>query len=423
MNALLTVLLWGTYLVGLYSLIFWLITLLNTDITKEPKLKKIKNWPSVSVLIPAYNEEKTIEACALSALSLDYPKDKLSVIIINDGSKDKTKQIAERLAKKYDNLRVINLENGGKARAINKALKTVDSEYFACLDADSFVDRETLKKMISIFKRSSSKVAAVVPAMKVYNPKTALQKIQDIEYNTAILLNRLLSELDSAYVTPGPFSVYKTKVVKKIGGFDEQSLTEDQEIAYRLQKNFYTIKQCPDAWVFTSTPSSGRAFFKQRRRWNRGGIETWLKYRRLLLNPKYGNFGIMQMPLIAVGYLMGVLALVFAFFFYIKPLFRSIHDLYLVNWDFMTYIKDALKNGLFHNFTWLNFDFLTFFFVFTFSALAIITVIYAFKYTKEGWKLGRILMLIPYILLYYLLQSVIVTVALTETILNKKRRW
>lgn len=400
-----------------------MITLLNTDISNKPKLERIKSWPSVSVLIPAYNEEETIKKCALSALNLDYPKDKLKVIIINDGSKDKTRKIAEHLAKEHDNLKVLNLKNGGKAHAINTALKIVDSDFFACLDADSFVDSGTLKKMILIFKHSDGKVAAVVPAMKVYKPKTILQKIQEVEYNTAILLNRLLSELDSAYVTPGPFSVYKTRVVKRMGGLDEQSLTEDQEIAYRLQKNFYTIKQCPDAWVFTATPKNGRTFFKQRRRWNRGGIETWLKYKKLLLNPKYGNFGIMQMPLIAAGYVLGLLALVFAFFFYIKPLFRSIHDLYLVNWDIMTYIKDALKNGLFHNFTWLNLDFITIFFVFTFSTLAIITIIYAFKYTNEGWKIGRVLILIPYILIYYLLQSVIVAVAFTETILNKSKKW
>ncbi len=422
MNTFLLILIRISYLISIYTLVFWFLTLTERDIFKKSS-KRVKDWPTVSVLIPAYNEEKTIKKCVLSALNLDYPKDKLNVIVVNDGSTDKTADIVKSMMKKFPNLKLINLKNGGKAHALNTALKQVNSEFFACLDADSFVDKKTLKKMIRVFKSSDEKLAVVIPAMKVYKPKTILQKIQDIEYNTSILLNRLLSELDSAYVAPGPFSIYRTEVVKKIGGFDENSLTEDQEIAYRLQKNMYHLKQCPEAWVFTSTPKNGREFFKQRKRWDRGGIQTWWKYRELMFNPKYGNFGVMQMPLIIIRYLMGILALVSSYFFYIRPLIKLIHNLNLVGWDLRAYWRDAFRHGLFHNFSWLNLNFVNLFFIITSLTGTLILVFYAFKYTKEGWKLGRLLVLIPYIALYYLLQSIIVVVAFTETILNRRKEW
>ena len=94
-----------------------------------------------------------------------------------------------------------------------------------------------------------------------------------------IFVGRLTSQLDSLYVAPGPFSLYKTKVIRKLGGFDETSLTEDQEIAYRVQKHNYKIKQCFDGYVETEAPRAFKGFYKQRKRWYKGGLSCVYKYK------------------------------------------------------------------------------------------------------------------------------------------------
>jgi cellulose synthase/poly-beta-1,6-N-acetylglucosamine synthase-like glycosyltransferase len=139
-------------------------------------------------------------------------------------------------------------------------------------------------------------VAAVVAAMKIRNPKTFLQKIQSAEYLLCFYIKKMASLANGLLVTPGPFSVYRLSVLKEIGGFDEHNLTEDGEIALRLQKHQYSIEYSHNAEVFTNAPATLTALKNQRVRWNRGTLRNFIKYRKLFGNPQYGDFGLLIFP-------------------------------------------------------------------------------------------------------------------------------
>jgi len=294
---------------AIYISVFYLLVLLeNKD--KIIIKKELKNFPKVSIIIPAYNEEKTIEKTLNSVINLDYPKSQLEIIVVDDGSKDRTLEIA----KKYENRQIIVLSknNGGKGSAMNYGLKKATGEFIVSLDSDSFPEPDTLKKMLIYFE--DEKVMAVTSGMKVHNPKNALQKIQAIEYLFAIFLRKIFSFLNALTVTPGPFTVFRASVFEKIGFFDEHNITEDMEIALRIQKANYKIESAPDALVYTEAPASFFSLLRQRIRWNRGYLHNFYRYRHIL-SPKYGDMGIFVFP---VGLLLLVMLLgLFYYNFYI----------------------------------------------------------------------------------------------------------
>ena len=133
---------WVMYLVALYYSVFWLLVVFDKGFSE--KKTKLKRLPLVSVIVPAYNEEKTIGNTIKSLLSLDYPHDKLEIIAVNDGSKDNTLKVIEDIIKnnKNRNIILINQLNQGKARSLNNGLKIAKGEFFACLDADSVVEKD-----------------------------------------------------------------------------------------------------------------------------------------------------------------------------------------------------------------------------------------------------------------------------------------
>ena len=224
------------YFASLYFTVFWLLTLLEKT---EVKKRHWKIWPTVSVLIPAYNEEDSIEETVKSVINLDYPKDKLKIIVINDGSRDRTQEIVEKIVKENKNVLLINKLNGGKASALNTALKLVDSEFTATLDADSFATPSILKNLLPYFTEKN--IASVLPTMKIKNPKNLLQRMQRIEYTVNMFYRLMNEKLNCIHVTPGPFPLYRTSVLKELNGFDETCITEDLELAIRIQKKNYRI--------------------------------------------------------------------------------------------------------------------------------------------------------------------------------------
>ncbi|MDD5086644.1 MAG: glycosyltransferase family 2 protein, partial [Candidatus Nanoarchaeia archaeon] len=163
----------AVYLITLFYTVFWLITFIDT---KEDKKHKIKHNPFVSVIVPAYNEEESIKETLDSLIRLDYPKEKIEIIVVNDGSKDSTIQVTEKFISDnpgYD-IKLVNQENQGKWMAMNNALKVAKGEFFACLDADSVVNKHALKRMVPYFEDEN--VAIVLPLIKVKKPKSILQR-------------------------------------------------------------------------------------------------------------------------------------------------------------------------------------------------------------------------------------------------------
>ncbi len=221
---LVKMILWTAYLISLYFVVFWLLVLLDSD--KKSKAKGLNYYPKVTIAVPAYNEEKNITPTLESVIRLDYPKEKMDIIVINDGSTDQTKQVIEDFISKCDHeIRLINKKNEGKGAALNAALKLGKGEFFICLDADSFASRNAIKKILPHF--TSKDIAVVLPIIKVSRPKNIWQKMQWLEYTVNMFYKKLMGRLNCIHVSPGPFSVYRKDILEKIGGFDAGNLTED----------------------------------------------------------------------------------------------------------------------------------------------------------------------------------------------------
>jgi len=424
MNTFINIILWVAYVASLYFSIFILLIYFDKKsfFEKEQSSTNISREPMISILIPAYNEEKTITKTMESVWNLDYSKDKLEVIVINDGSKDSTKKIVQNYIKNKPNFKLISHKNMGKAASMNKALTMAKGEFFACLDADSFVDSLTLKKMLALyFKENDSRLAIITPAMKVYKPKNILQKIQWLEYLVIILIARITSHIDSLYVAPGPFSLYRTKIIKSLGGFDKGSIVEDQEIAYRVQKSQYKIKQCFDGYVYTVAPKKITPFYRQRRRWYMGSLSCLHKYKKMVASRKYGDFGMMQMVKNVLGYILALTGIIAAFYFILIPVFKKIKDLIIIKFNILPYLLNW--NLKFTFFDFLLTDFRKGFIVICLFIIGFFFFYQAHKNAKEkimrfGW-----IPLIPYFLFYYLLKGLILILSLFEFTRSKKIKW
>ncbi|MEK9171957.1 MAG: glycosyltransferase family 2 protein, partial [Patescibacteria group bacterium] len=177
--------------ISLFFEVFLLITYLEVreELSLEDKHigKNIKWFPTVTIIVPCFNEEPTVYKTIQSLLNLDYPKDKLSIIAVDDGSTDGTYCKLAKF-KNYSQISILSKENGGKHTALNFALEKVQSDLVGCLDADSFVNSDALKKIVPFFDDAS--IMAVTPSIKVFEPKSVLQYVQKIEYSWGIFLRR-----------------------------------------------------------------------------------------------------------------------------------------------------------------------------------------------------------------------------------------
>src|SRR3989344_4012016 len=289
--------------IALYFLILFTLTFIQNrkEMFDYPKLTKDY---SVSVLIPAYNEEDSIEGTVKSILDLDY-KNVEEIIIINDGSKDKTKEIASMLEKKYGKVILFDKTNSGKADSLNQAIKLAKGELIAVFEADSYPSQDSFKKMVGFF--NDVKVGAVTTRIFVREPKTFIQKLQSIEYRVIAFSRKLLGFLDAIYVTPGPLAIYRKNALEKVGGFDTNNLTEDIEITWHLTFEGYKVKMSLEPYVTTVSPNKFKQWFKQRLRWNIGGMQTISKYKKYFF--KKGMLGFFILPFFTFSLLLGVLGL------------------------------------------------------------------------------------------------------------------
>src|SRR3989344_5408800 len=187
-----------TYFFVLYLSIFWLLALFDASLQQK---KQFEDFPGVTVIIPAYNEEETIQTCLASVQQLNYPR--LSLIVVDDGSQDNTAEIVRAVQAKA-NIPFLFLQqpNKGKGAALNHALRHTTTPFYATLDADSTVEPDLLTKLIPYF--SSDDVASVLPLLKIKNPKNIVQRIQRYEYIINMFYKMLNSKLDGFLVPPGP---------------------------------------------------------------------------------------------------------------------------------------------------------------------------------------------------------------------------
>lgn len=292
--------------VGLYMLSLFFFIYINNR-------KKLFWYPEgkaepVSIIVPCYNGGKSIGKTIESLLELNYPKGMIEIIVVDDKSKDNTSEIVKRYTKKYSNVRlIVNSRNsGGAAEPTNIGIKAAKYDYIAVTDDDSVPEKDALLKMIG-FLQKDKKVAAVTCAVLSQEPENFMQKLQAIEYNVIALNRKLLDCVDSVYVTPGPFALYKKSALIKVGLFDTKNMTQDIEIVWRLIYNGFKARMCLAARVLSLTPMGFKAWFKQRVRWNIGGTQTLLKYKKYVL--RKGMLGAFIIPFFSMSLFLGVFGL------------------------------------------------------------------------------------------------------------------
>ncbi len=386
-----------------FVLIFVLLHYRNYEqLYKSPKPK---NFPSISFLVPAYNEESSIEETVKAIINIDYPKNKKEIILINDGSKDKTLQIAKKLEKKYKIIKVLDKANSGKANSLNEGLKLVKNELIAVVDADSYPKQDALLNMIGHFEDKN--VAAVTSRVLVKNKNNWLGKSQVLDYSIIAWTRKLLDFVNSVYVTNGPLSIYRMSVVKELGGFDPKNLTEDIEITWNILSKGYNTRMSYNAIVYTNVPEKLKTWINQRVRWNLGGIQTLQKYYKVMF--KKGAFGYFVIPYVTASFLLAIIGFVLLMrYIWIKGTYQ-ITALYhaLAGYDYLRYIEFSI-----------SFSLLLFLGIIFFS-LAIFHYKTGFKNSETGNK--SILKIMGYTLFYRVLYVIPLLIALYKLALGDIR--
>lgn len=291
--------------VGIYfTILMLLLYFSNKDrLFKRPKTK---NYPSISIIIPAHNEEENIKKTIENVKTLNYPKGK-EIIVVDDGSTDKTFEIAN----KFKGIKVLRKKRGGKASALNFGIEHAKGEIVACVDSDSYPEKNALLKTVPFFEEG---VGAVTTSVFVKDAKKLIERFQEIEYIMVSWSRKVFEYLDAIYVTPGPLSLYKKDVLQKVGGFDEKNLTEDIEVAWKLIKHKYKIRMALDARVYTNVPKTVKSWWHQRIRWNVGGIQTTFKYLDLFMKKEFGILGTFLLPFFTFSYILTFIGILFIFY-------------------------------------------------------------------------------------------------------------
>ena len=237
-------------------------------------------------------------------LKSDY-KNLLEIIVINDGSTDRTLKIALELREKYPKVKVLNKKNSGKADSLNHGIKFAKGEIMGVVDADSYPDKNAVSSMTGYF--DDSKVGAVTTRILLRQRDNFLRKMQAIEYKVIAFTRKLLDFLDSIYVTPGPMALYRKSALKKIRGFDANNMTEDIEATWHLIHQGYKIRMSFVSKSATVAPKKLSAWLKQRIRWNIGGFQCIVKYRDAWF--KKGMLGYFIIPFFSISLVLGIFGL------------------------------------------------------------------------------------------------------------------
>jgi len=401
----------GYMFVSLYMLSMFLIIYLKNkrDIFNYPEIGK--NY-LISFLVPAINEQETIKETIEHIFNIDY-KNIIEVIVINDGSTDNTLEVVKSLCKKYSKLKILNNKrNLGKAGSLNKGLKIAKGELVTVVDADSYPASDSLKKIIGFF--NDDKVGAVTCPVVVRNTNKFIEKLQAIEYKMIAVTRKLLDYVEAIYVTPGPFAVYRKKALNGIGGFDEKNMTEDIEIAWNLTYNGWKRRMCLSTSVSSTAPSKFKAWFRQRRRWNVGGLQCICKYRKSLFDIKKGMLGFFIIPFFILSTFLGLLGL--SIFFYLLTR-RIISNFLRVRFSVITETPILTAEEIFITPSVLNYLGIVLFF-FGLILLMIIFIVLKEKILKKGNIFN-----IPFYMLIYMAFYPFIMLAAIWHAFRGKRVW
>ena len=325
------------YLIGYSTYLFLCSIIGNLTLFQQRNYRKLSNklqddyYVPVSILVPAYNEELTVVDTVKSLLELNYRL--YEIIVIDDGSKDKTKEslikyfnmvkIDRPIRKQIKTKNILEIyettdspikvtlvckENGGKADALNVGINVAEFPYFTSIDADSMLQYDSLENIVKPILEDE-RVVACGGVVRIANgleledgkvneyhlPKGILTSMQVLEYDRSFLASRILfDQFNGNLIISGAFGLFKKDVVLASGGYDYDTVGEDFELVIklhvfcRMHKIDYRIRYVSDAICWSQVPTTVKDLMKQRRRWNKGLLQGMMKYKELFLNPKYG---------------------------------------------------------------------------------------------------------------------------------------
>ncbi len=315
---------------------------------RRPRRRVLDHYPGISILVAAYNEEASISSTIHSIAHQKYPGE-LEVIVINDGSSDATAAKLQSLA--YPWLRVINLEkNGGKAQALNVGLALARHALTITVDGDSFLYRGALVNLVGRFLSDPPNTASVAGAVLVRNSRLNLvTKIQEWDYFHGIAaVKRLQSLFQGTLVAQGAFSIYRTDVLREVGGWAD-CVGEDIVLTWAFLRGGYRVGFAEDACSFTNAPTTFKQFIRQRQRWSRGLIEAFRYHSGLLLQARMSTLFIwwnLLFPAMDVAYTVlfvpGIILALFGHYWLAGPMTLFVLPLaLLINW-LMFLIQSAM---------------------------------------------------------------------------------
>ena len=284
---IIVILIW--FMIG-YQFIFSIYGYINfIKSMKERKMvdKQTYDFPTCTILIPAHNEEKVIANTIESMLNLNYPKDKLKIMVINDGSKDATKEIIESYAAKDERVVLYDVPKGqggkGKSRALNLGVKQVKSDVIAIYDADNTPDSMSLHYLVANLI-SQKDLGGVIGKFRTVNKNrnllTRFINIETLSFQSMLQAGRW--QMHNIATLPGTNFVMWRWLIEKLEGWDEEALTEDSELSIRIYELGYKIKFVPYAITYEQEPETWKVWIKQRVRWVRGNNYVIAKFFKLI---------------------------------------------------------------------------------------------------------------------------------------------
>ncbi len=274
-------------LMGRYFLLMWFSYLDHLEeLMREPEPE---TFPRVSIIVPAYNEGKVIESSIRSLLALDYPD--FEIVVVDDGSEDDTYQKARRFEGYHGahriRVRVLTQPNGGKARALNRGIAVSDGPLVLCMDGDSKLTPDTLRKAVRHF--ASPSIGAVAGNVKVVNRRNLLCKLQALEYIEGLNLSRKAQGFFRIVnIIPGPIGLFRREVLEQVHFYASDTFAEDCDLTLDILMHGWRVKYEPEAIAYTEAPETLGDLYRQRYRWSRGILQSIRKRKAALISFAHG---------------------------------------------------------------------------------------------------------------------------------------
>jgi cellulose synthase/poly-beta-1,6-N-acetylglucosamine synthase-like glycosyltransferase len=293
--AIATVFILGIVLVSGRALIIGILAIIEKLRPDNAKLPEPP--PGVTVLIPAHNEESVIVQTVESVLLSDL--NDLQVIVVDDGSSDRTLELLESNFGNNDRVQILHQVNRGKAAALNNALTQAKTEFVVTIDADTEIEPDAIRKLLRHF--SDPKVGAVAGNVKVGNRSRWLTRWQALEYITSQNMEkRAFDLLNCITVVPGALGAWRREAIEAAGGITADTVAEDADLTIAIRRLGWRVTYDEEAIAWTEAPETPGQLIRQRFRWTFGTLQSFWKHNDTLFRPKYGTLGFVALPNIFV---------------------------------------------------------------------------------------------------------------------------